>query len=58
MKNLSKNSTILHAIIEKDVQVMQFGTISYTIFIDADGEPNIKTLKVTKSKRIKYQNGK
>lgn len=54
MKNLSQNKNTFHGIIEKDAQSISFGTISYTIFINADGEPNIKSLKVTKSKRIKY----
>lgn len=43
-----------HMIIEKDVQQLGFGTSSYTIFVDAMGEPDIKTLKVTKSRRKKY----
>lgn len=54
MKPLSKSRTVLHAIIEKDAQTIQFGTISYTIFVKEDGEPDLKTLKINKSKRIKY----
>lgn len=53
MKNQSKSSTILHAIIEKDVNVMKYGTVSYTVFVK-NGDPVISTLKITKSKRIKY----
>lgn len=41
-------------IVEKDAQVLRYGTSSYTIWIKEDGEPDIKTLKVSKSKRIKY----
>lgn len=54
MKNLSHNKHILHGIIEKDAQTIVFGTISYTIFIKPDGEPDITSLKVTKSRRRKY----
>lgn len=41
-------------IIEKDAQTLKYGTSSYTVWIKEDGEPDIKTLKVSKSKRIKY----
>jgi hypothetical protein len=54
MRNLNKNRSTFHGIIEKDARMIKFGTISYTIFVGEDGEPQIKTLKVNKSKRIKY----
>lgn len=54
-KTLSKNKTQLHMIVEKDVQTLKFGTSSYTVWINEVGEPDIKTLKVTKSRRIKYK---
>lgn len=57
MKKLSRAQVLFHMIIEKDASTMGFGTSSYTIWIDERGEPVIKTLKVTKGKRIKY-NGK
>lgn len=43
-------------IIEKDAQTMGYGMSSYTIFVEGNGEPNLKTLKITKSKRKKYGN--
>lgn len=46
---------LFHAIVEKDAQQLQFGTTSYTIFINERGEPVLSTLKVTKSKRKKYK---
>lgn len=41
-------------IVERDAQKIVFGTLSYTIFIDENGEPQIKTLKVNKARRLKY----
>jgi len=54
MKPLSRSKTLFHALIERDVQAIVYGTISYTVKIDQLGNPEIQTLKVTKSKRIKY----
>ena len=54
MKTLSQSRNLLHMIVEKDAQTLRFGTFSYTVWIKEDGEPDIKTLKVSKSKRIKY----
>ena len=41
-------------IIEKDAQSMEYGMSSYTVFVKPDGEPDLKSLKITKSKRRKY----
>lgn len=41
-------------IVEKDAQTLKYGTASYTVWINENGEPDINTLKVTKSKRLKY----
>lgn len=51
---MSKSRETLHMIVEKDTQQLVYGTSSYTVFIKPDGEPDIKTLKVSKSRRIKY----
>jgi hypothetical protein len=54
MQNLSKDKTLFHMIVEKDAIESGYANISYTVYIDLKGEPVLKTLKVTKSKRIKY----
>jgi hypothetical protein len=41
-------------LIEKDAQDMGFGTSSFTLQIDEQGEPVVHTLKVTSAARIKY----
>lgn len=53
-KHLSPARNLLHMIVEKDAQTLKFGTSSYTVWIKEDGEPDIQTMKVSKSKRIKY----
>jgi len=55
MKTLSQSKNLLHMIVEKDAQTLRYGTCSYTIWIKENGEPEIKTLKVSKSRRIKYK---
>lgn len=54
MKTLSKSKQMLHMIVEKDAKTLRYGTSSYTVWIKEDGEPDIRTLKISKSKRIKY----
>lgn len=56
MQNLNHKKALFHAIVEKDATEMQYGTLSYTIFIDENGNPNLETLKISKNKRIKYVN--
>lgn len=51
---MSKARLILHSIIERDAQTMQYGTSSFTVQVDKKGDPIIKTLKITSAKRIKY----
>jgi hypothetical protein len=51
---LSKAKILLHMLIEKDAQDMGFGTSSFTLQIDEQGEPVVHTLKVTSAARIKY----
>lgn len=53
---LSKNRGLLHAIIERDAEDIQFGTIAYTIYVDKNGEPDLTKLKVSKNRRRKYVN--
>lgn len=51
---LNKARLLLHMIIEKDAQKMVFGTSSFTLQIDDEGNPVMSTLKVTSAKRLKY----
>lgn len=57
MKNLSLTKQLLHMVVEKDALTMGFGSSSYTVYINEKGDPVLKTLKVSRSRRIKY-NGK
>ena len=52
--SLSKSKIVLHMIVEKDAQTMMYGASSFSIMIDKEGNPVIKTLKVTSSRRLKY----
>jgi hypothetical protein len=54
MKTLSLTKQLLHILIEKDALLTMFGSSSYTVRIDEQGNPIIKTLKVNKSRRYKY----
>lgn len=54
LKHLTIKQHLFHAIVERDAQQIGFGTISFTVKIDDEGNPIINTLKVSKSKRRKY----
>lgn len=55
MEKLNHKKALFHAIVEKDANIMQYGTLAYTVFIDAEGNPELSTLKISKNKRKKYQ---
>lgn len=57
MKTLSLTKQLLHILIEKDALLTMYGSSAYTVWIDEQGNPVIKTLKVSRSRRYKY-NGK
>lgn len=54
LKHLTIKQNLFHAIVERDAQQIGFGTISFTVKVDENGDPIINTLKVSKSKRRKY----
>lgn len=56
MQKLNHKQALFHAVVEKDVTLIQYGTLSYTVFVDENGNPNMDTLKISKNKRIKYVN--
>lgn len=53
---LNRNKALFHAIVEKDVTLLEYGTIAYTVFVNKEGNPVLDTLKVSKNRRIKYVN--
>lgn len=54
MIEISRAKTLFHMMIERDAKDLQYGSASYTIFINKDGEPVMSSLKVTRNKRKKY----
>jgi hypothetical protein len=50
---LLKPNVALHAAIERDVQGLEFGTITYTFQIK-DGKVDLKSLNTVMSRRYKY----
>jgi hypothetical protein len=56
MKKSSQASTVFHSMIESDAEELQYGTTSYTVYVNKEGDPVLSTLKVTKTRRRKYAN--
>lgn len=48
LKNLA-----FHTLIEKEVKQMRYGTLTFNVVLK-DGTAILKTMKVTRSRRIKY----
>lgn len=53
-KDWSYEKIFLHAIIEQKVQTLGFGSVTVNVMIK-NGEPILKTLNITRSKRRKYK---
>jgi hypothetical protein len=51
----ARNEIMFHALVEKEVVEMEYGTMSCTVIVK-DGNPIIPSLNIVKSKRRKYKN--
>lgn len=54
---MTKQKALFHAIVEREADSLSFGSVSFDVLIK-DGQPVIETLKITRAKRVKYNNDK
>jgi len=51
-----ENNLAFHAIVEREINQLEFGQIDVTVIIK-DGQVVLPTINILKSKRIKYKDG-